>query len=166
VVEQYQAEHNVPAIEIAAALAKLVHGDGPLLLDKRAQKNRDATFEVDGRGGKSRHRKADDDKERFRLAVGRVHGVEPGNIVGAIANEAGLDSKHIGRIEIFEEYSTVDLPLGMPRPLFKELKKVWVAGQQLKITRLESISRPPGGVRKKKPKKKYKKGKSVKKERA
>jgi ATP-dependent RNA helicase DeaD len=64
-----------------------------------------------------------------------MHGVKPGNIVGAIANEAGLDSKHIGRVDIREDHSMVDLPEGMPSDVFKLLKKVWVSGQQLRITR-------------------------------
>jgi len=152
VIEQYQLEHNVPALEIAAALAKLVQGDVPLLLANRPMKDREVAFPKERQNGKKKRRKIDSDMERFRLEVGRVHGVEPGNIVGAIANEAGLDSKHIGRIEIYEDYSTVDLPDGMPRPLLKLLKKVWVAGQQLKITRLESMSRSPVRRGKKKPK--------------
>ena len=73
--------------------------------------------------------------ETFRIEVGHDHGVKPGNIVGAIANEAGLDAKHIGRIDIREDHSFVDLPEGMPSDVFKILKKVWVSGQQLRITR-------------------------------
>jgi len=73
--------------------------------------------------------------ERFRLEVGYEHGVKPGNIVGAIANEADLDSAHIGRIEIYDDYSTIDLPEGMPNDLLKVLKKVWVCGQKLQISR-------------------------------
>jgi ATP-dependent RNA helicase DeaD len=61
--------------------------------------------------------------------------VKPGNIVGAIANEAGLDAKHIGRVDIRDDHSFVDLPEGMPSDVFKHLKKVWVSGQQLRITR-------------------------------
>jgi ATP-dependent RNA helicase DeaD len=64
-----------------------------------------------------------------------VHGVKPANIVGAIANEAGLDAKHIGRVDIRDDHSFVDLPEGMPSDVFKLLKKVWVSGQQLRITR-------------------------------
>ncbi|PCI80249.1 MAG: ATP-dependent RNA helicase [SAR86 cluster bacterium] len=74
--------------------------------------------------------------ERFRLEVGHNHDVMPGNIVGAIANEAGLDAQHIGRINIFDDHSTVDLPDDMPDEIFKELKNVWVSGQTLKISRL------------------------------
>jgi len=73
--------------------------------------------------------------ETFRIEVGSAHGVQPGNIVGAIANEAGLDSKHIGRVDIRDDHSLVDLPDGMPPEIFKHLKKVWVSGQQLRITR-------------------------------
>jgi ATP-dependent RNA helicase DeaD len=83
------------------------------------------------------------DMERFRIEVGSKHDVKPGNIVGAIANEAELDSEYIGRIEIFEDYSTVDLPEGMPKELFKHLRGVWVSGQRLEITRLARRERKP-----------------------
>ena len=75
--------------------------------------------------------------ERFRIEVGKSHGVGPNNIVGAIASEAGLDSENIGRIDIFDQHSTVDLPDGMPRDVFRCLKRVWVSGRQLRITRIE-----------------------------
>jgi ATP-dependent RNA helicase DeaD len=74
--------------------------------------------------------------ERFRIEVGHNHNVMPGNIVGAIANEAGIESQYIGRINIHDDYSLVDLPEGMPREIFNDLKKVRVAGQQLRISRL------------------------------
>ena len=81
----------------------------------------------------------DSGMERFRIEVGNTHGVKPGNIVGAIANEAEIDSEHIGRIEIFADYSTVDLPEGMPKELMKHLKTVWVSGQRLQISRLNHL---------------------------
>ena len=73
--------------------------------------------------------------QTFRIEVGHQHGVKPGNIVGAIANEAGIDSKNIGRIEIYDDYSVLDLPDSMPKELLDQLKTVWVAGQQLRISR-------------------------------
>jgi ATP-dependent RNA helicase DeaD len=79
--------------------------------------------------------------ETFRIEVGHAHGVLPGNIVGAIANEAGLDGKFIGHIDIREDHSFVDLPEGMPKEIFRELKKVRVRGAELRITRVES--KPP-----------------------
>ena len=75
--------------------------------------------------------------ETFRIEVGHMHQVKPGNIVGAIANEAGIDSAQIGRIEIFDEFSTVDLPQGMPEETFFALKKVWISGRQLKICKAD-----------------------------
>jgi len=82
-------------------------------------------------------RRNDADKETFRIEVGHSHQVKPGNIVGAIANEAGIDSAQIGRIEIFDDFSTVDLPQGMPPETFFALKKVWVSGRQLQISKAE-----------------------------
>lgn len=99
--------------------------------------------------------------ERFRIEVGHDHGVKPGNIVGAIANEAGLDSQHIGYIEILNDHSLVDLPLGMPKDIFNDLKKTWVCNQQLRISRLggDSPAQTPReeGPGDKKPKKAKKK---------
>jgi ATP-dependent RNA helicase DeaD len=89
--------------------------------------------------------KLDVGMERFRLEVGNVHGVKPGNIVGAIANEAEIDSEYIGRIEIFDDHSTIDLPEGMPREILKHLKTVWVSGQRLQISRIEPVRQPPAG---------------------
>ena len=80
--------------------------------------------------------------ERFRLEVGHNHDVKPNNIVGAIANEAGLDSQHIGRINIYDDYSVIDLPEGMPKDVFSDLKKVWVAGKQLNISLVKNERKP------------------------
>ncbi len=196
-IEQYEKEHNVPSIEIAAALARLVQGDRPLLLKTNAgggvpvtEKARQAFSEsvAAPRPSSPRHaaaapgrsayepapraedsappspRSADDSeaerprpkrskssdeevpKETYRIEVGSTHGVKPGNIVGAIANEAGIESAYIGRIDIREDHSFIDLPAGMPKKIFKDLQKVWVSGHQLRITRKEQAnpySEPP-----------------------
>lgn len=92
------------------------------------------------------------DMERFRVEVGHAHGVRPGNLVGAIANEAGLDANHIGQISIFDEYSTVDLPSGMPREVFKTLGRAWVVGRQLRISKLSD--HPSFGGNRRRPKSK------------
>ncbi|MDD5273606.1 MAG: DEAD/DEAH box helicase, partial [Methylovulum sp.] len=157
-VEQYQQEHNVSALEIAAALAKLVQGDTPLLVQNLPKKSRDASeapargdredrprrerSERGDRGERERTPRrdfgaSDIEMELFRIEVGHAHGVKPGNIVGAIANEAGIDGKHIARIKIEEDYSTVELPAGMPKDLIQDLRKVRVAGQPLNISKVE-----------------------------
>lgn len=233
-VERYEREQNVPAVEIAAALAKLVQGDMPLLLDVTAERlrphaqagfeqraprdgapreRRDSRFDRDSGPRAPRearherperserpartewsHRDAapaapaeyerpvierhvdrpqgersfnaaesmfDDEAPReharpsrepreprearapdvgmetFRIEVGHVHGVKPGNIVGAIANEAELESRYIGRIDIRDDHSLIDLPEGMPREVMDHLKRVRVAGQPLRISRAD-----------------------------
>ncbi len=233
VIEQYEQEYNTPAIEIAAALAKLAQGKTPLLLKAQSRERGDETrfaarrehaertdlrpayeprkvdmqqafasdtdsvsdfparheykkgvvkSEADtpksfkpeashseafgsdsGRERKQKERAeryaAQDERresrrevgrdfgnsvtregknevgmQTYRVAVGHEHQVKPGNIVGAIANEAGIDSKFIGKIEIFDNHSLVDLPEGMPKEVLQHLKKVWVAGQELRIS--------------------------------
>jgi ATP-dependent RNA helicase DeaD len=82
--------------------------------------------------------------ETFRIEVGSVHGIKPGNIVGAIANEADIEGVHIGRVDIREDHSYVDLPEGMPKEIFKQLQKVRVAGRELRISRVsEKPPKPP-----------------------
>ena len=138
-IEQYQHEHDIPAVEIAASLAHLLQGNTPLLLKDVPKRTRK---ESNQRDNKKRDR-APRDRERnktgvpmelFRIEVGHSHGVKPGNIVGAIANEAGIDGNHIAHIKIEENFSTVELPSGMPKELFQSLKKIRVVGHLLKIS--------------------------------
>ena len=166
-IEQYEQEHNIPAIEIAAALARLAQGNQPLLLTpppKREHAPREQAPREHGHAGHASHEHGSHDrgerehrprdrveaprdfaarpvrqhqteegKRTYRIEVGHEHGVKPGNIIGAIANEAGLESKFIGRLSIRGEYSLIDLPDGMPKEIFEHLKKVWVSQQQLRI---------------------------------
>ncbi|MCA9004433.1 MAG: DEAD/DEAH box helicase [Planctomycetaceae bacterium] len=161
---EFKAESERSEIDIAAALACMFQGKRPLFLKETARRESSQRseensakpqFQSERRPSREKEFKKDKEKafapkreratseapeegmERFRLQVGRSHGVKPGNIVGAIANEANLDSQYIGRIDIFDDYSTVDLPEGMPRNIFRALKNVWVSGQQLRISRLD-----------------------------
>lgn len=182
-VERYEREQNVPAVEIAAALARLVQGDTPLLLPaerprpprhepargtdrgrtpSRADHGRPAIPRADNAGeavfderpSPKRRPPRDADQapevgmETFRIEVGHDHGVQPGNIVGAIANEADLESRYIGRIDIRDDHSLVDLPEGMPKPLLEHLKRVYVSGRPLKIRRADDAdAKAPRGKR-------------------
>lgn len=160
-LSEYQSESQHSEIEIAAALACMAQGKRPLLLSETSrkeipQRQRDnSSRSRSSQSSERRFQKEENDRpsrkrasseapeegmERFRIQVGHSHGVKPGNIVGAIANEAELDSKYIGRINIFDDYSTVDLPEGMPRDIFHSLKTVWVSGQQLRISRYDQTN--------------------------
>ena len=173
-VEQYQQEHDVPALEIAAALAKLSIGERQLLLqpDKKKparphDKNR-AQSKPHRERSESRPRKERGDKhprkpptklpkgmERFRIEVGHEHEVKPANIVGAIANEAGVDARHIGHIDIHTDYSLVDLPRGMPKDVFQDLSKARICGHLMKLSPQEQPGKKKkGGEHKPKKRKK------------
>ena len=136
-VVQLQQEQEVSAQDIAAALAHLSLGGQSLLLEKpaKAEHHRDRKPNRKEKGN-FRRRKVSDGNELFRIEVGHEHGVQPGNIVGAIANEAGIDAEHIGFVDIRDDHSEVELPRGMPREIFADLKKVWVCGQRLNISRV------------------------------
>jgi ATP-dependent RNA helicase DeaD len=152
-IEEYEREQNVPAVDIAAALAKLARGDQPLLLEKPdrepkpefAPREQGAWEDRPARPVREPRepafkkervvREAEPGMATFRIEVGHQHGVKPGNIVGAIANEADMPAKYMGRIEIYDDYSTIDLPDDMTQELIDHLKTVWVAGQQLNMTR-------------------------------
>ena len=170
-VADYEREHDVPASEIAAALAKLARGNTPLLLDKKSEKGwhedgRPATPQREERGARPERgdrgdrgdrgerferperaeRPAYPKKERiarepepgmatYRIEVGYEDGVKPGNIVGAIANEGGVDSKFIGRIEIFEDYTVLDMPADLAGDVLDKLTQVRVAGRPMRIRR-------------------------------
>lgn len=89
----------------------------------------------------SHSRKASHDDiatQRYRIEVGEIHGVKPGDIVGALANEAGIEGQYIGRIKIDQNFSTVDLPEGMPNEIFQHLQRVRVRQQPMNITLLST----------------------------
>ncbi|TVS10410.1 MAG: DEAD/DEAH box helicase [Wenzhouxiangella sp.] len=136
-----QAETGAEMIDIAAALARLHRGDDELLLTERAEAATSGAFRErpprpDKRGGERSGRGHDDaDKATYRIEVGHVHGVKPGNIVGAIANEGGLDAAAIGRVAIRDQFSLVDLPGSLDAAVLEHLSAVRVAGQALRIRR-------------------------------
>ena len=191
IVEEYQQNYQIPDLEIAAVLTKMLDEQKNLFLSdendlfaqseksrrergdrdrgdregrgRRDRKDRDRGDRRE-RGDKRDRRDRDRDRrdrddsrstrkprietsrekftappeegmERYRIEIGHTDSVKPGNIVGAIANEIDIDSQYIGRINIFDEHTTVDLPEGMPKQLFKHLKKVRVAGKPMKISK-------------------------------
>ena len=146
-VERFEQEKNVPAVEIAAALAKLVQGKTPLLLPKpvvpersvelretRPQRERSERPQREPRERTPRDpATADVGMRTYRIEVGYQHGAQPGHIVGAIANEADLESRYIGRIDIRDDYTLVDLPEGMPPELLEHMQQVRVASKPLRM---------------------------------
>ena len=109
--------------------------------DRRNKNERNFDNRNDRQNQESRKRKpkkksGDNDKipmTPYRLEVGSEHGAQAKHIVGALINEAGLESQYIQDLKINADYSTVNLPEGMPKEIYKHLYKTWVAGQQIKL---------------------------------
>jgi ATP-dependent RNA helicase DeaD len=133
-IEEIEREQNFPAVAIAAALAGLLQGPTPFLLTPKPDATREDS-PPDRDGGSARK---DQRLETYRIEVGHAHGVQPGNIVGAIANEAGLDGRNIGHIDIRDDHSFVDLPAGMPEETVAGLQTVRVRGVALRISHVDS----------------------------
>ena len=163
IIEEYQNETGHSPISIAAALAKLSKGSEPFLMTSESRKEK-VKRANSKKGERPRQERPDRDMERFRIEVGTNHDVKAGNIVGAISNEAGLESRYIKNVTLHGDYSTLDLPNEMPRNVFNILKKVWVCGKQLNISYLSEKSAQTNKKRKKK-KEKRKKLSSKKKQR-
>lgn len=169
-VEELEQNSELSTLEIAGALAHLCNGTEPFLLseqhdreNKRRDRDRNERGDRKDRGqrrdrnprdkGSRASAHANPHTETYKIKVGRNDGVTPGNIVGAIANEADISSKHIGHIKLYDSYSTVDLPKGMPKETFNTLYKTWVCNKQLQLALINE-----GETRAKKGKKPQKKG--------
>lgn len=151
-VEEYQVESGATPLEIAGALAQMLQGDTPFLLQNKPDRKADNDWKKGDdhdRAGRDRNDRPprkersprrdasagpEEGMKTYRLEVGHEHKIMPGNIVGAIANEANIDSKNIGRIKIFEGHSLVDMPDGMPDELFESLKRVRIGTYPLDIS--------------------------------
>ncbi len=161
IVEEFVHERGADIVDVAAALASLAQGRTPLILStKRADHEAPAAHEEDTaarpvRGVAGRTRPAGGAGGRFgpqrtyRLEVGRVHGVQPGNIIGAIANEADLDGSQINGLDIQDDHSFVRLPAGMPPQVLERLQRVRVRGRELAPRMVEG--RGPSRPKKAKP---------------
>ncbi len=182
-VQSFLEEHDADPILLAGALAYLAQKDKPLVLEESSKKssakeNRGQRDERPRKGDKqSKSFRPDKDDlpkskrgnpkvpmDNYRIEVGKNHNVMPGDIVGAIANEADVEPKNIGHIELCDDHSFIELPVGMPNIVFNSLKKVRVRNHPLSIERTDHVAKaaatsakPAKGKKKtytKKPKKK------------
>ena len=145
-ITKLSSELELQPADIAFAAINLSLGNTPLMMneDENWIKNTDSRkFRNDRRDERGRSRRKNDydgrnieeNMERFRVEVGYRDRVKPGNLVGAIANETGLKGRMIGRIQIFESHSLIDLPKKMPNDIFNNLKRVKVMNRELQINR-------------------------------
>jgi ATP-dependent RNA helicase DeaD len=154
-VTEYEQEHDVPAADIAAALAVLARDGRPLLLEPEPEPRRVPEGRGDGRRGEpGRGRRHEEDGGRrkpreprtrggrsgatyatYRISVGKRHKVEPRQIVGAIANEGGLGRDDFGHIDIRGDHSLVELPADLAPEIFAALGRTRISGKLIELTR-------------------------------
>ncbi|WP_265521245.1 DEAD/DEAH box helicase [Oerskovia flava] len=147
-VREYVTEHGIDPIELAAALAALAVGDdGPRAREEQErfeaerEQARAARRTADVRGPRregdrperSRGVRRDAAGTRYRLSVGHTHGAQPGGIVGALTNEAGLNGSDVGKIDIFPSFSLVDILAPLDADAMDRISRARVAGKPLRI---------------------------------
>ena len=184
IIESVLTENPVETLDVAAAIASLLQGNKPLFLDEKADSRMMERREREPREKRERGDRNDRDRaprskslpeeqakalkgqpdvemQRYMVNVGYDDGLRPGNLVGAVANEADLESRYIGHIEILENFSVIDLPAGMPETTMAVLKKARVCGQALSMREYKEADAPKGdGKRKDRgPKKPHRGGK-------
>jgi ATP-dependent RNA helicase DeaD len=151
ILQRVSQESGVSSEQLALAALELAVGPQPLLVqgdeswirqnsggrdrDGRRQDRQGPGGQQGRRGPREQSGPPESGMERFRIEVGWRDRVKPGNIVGAIANESGLNGRSIGRIQIFDAHSLVDLPQGMPEDVFQGLRRLKVMNRELQISR-------------------------------
>lgn len=128
-IEDYERDNNVPLADIAAALAvQSRNGEAFLMTEPPPEKRRERPVREDGGGSRKPRDRNRDDLATYRIAVGKRHKVMPGAIVGAIANEGGLNRSDFGHISIKPEYSLVELPANLPKETLMKLERTRIQG--------------------------------------
>ena len=151
VLDKYLAEkEEADPVALAAALAHLEAGGKPFYLKETPRGTRNERGKRERRNERSGARPArfetdDIDMETFRLEVGETHGAGKGDIVGALANEAGIEPRHMGKIRLFQYFSLIELPSGMPKEIFQSLKNIHVRGRRLDISKDKGRPNHDGG---------------------
>lgn len=146
-IATYEREHDVPAAEIAAALAVMAQNGQPILVQDipvapAGQRER-AEGRKDAFGSRGPTRTLTEGNATYRIAVGRRQRVMPGSIVGAIANEGGLSSSQIGGIDIRADHSLVELPADLSTDQLRALSRTRIGGELIHLE-LDKGRKPAG----------------------
>ena len=135
ILQRLSRESEASFEQLALAALRLAQGNQPLLVVPQPQQ---AQRQPRQERGERRQGRVPSSMERFRVEVGWRDRIKPGHLVGAIANETGLDGRQIGKITIFDDHSTVDLPQGMPPQMMQSLQRVRVMQKELQISRVSA----------------------------
>jgi ATP-dependent RNA helicase DeaD len=101
-------------------------------------RSRDRGAERGERGGRARRSRgggSDADVTRLYIGLGRLAGIRPGDLVGAIANEAGIDARAIGSIDIADRFSIVEVPDDAAQSVIDALRQTTIRGKRVSVRR-------------------------------
>ncbi|MBN8413258.1 DEAD/DEAH box helicase [Halomonas sp. DP8Y7-1] len=129
-------EEGYDPIDLACAFSALARADeAPIGRLQAPRKERNDRAPRDGKPPRRREsRGPSEGMTRYRVSVGHKDGVKPGQLVGALANEGGIEGARIGRIDIRNGFSTVELPNGLPASILAKMARARVAGRPLEIS--------------------------------
>jgi len=145
IVAHYVEHHDVPEADVAAALAVVAQGDEPLLLspddvlqlpadrDDRRRRERGERGERGDRPRSAGRRDRGGSLAPYRIEVGKRQHVEPRQIVGALANEGGLNRDDFGAIKIFPDFSIVELPAELSADTLRRLESTRISGRLIEL---------------------------------
>ena len=139
IIAHYVRHHDVPEVDVAAALAIVAQGESPLLLEpdpepqRRERGERPERVDRDRDAAERRPRPAREGMATYRIAVGKRHRVEPRQIVGALANEGGLKRDDFGAIQIRPDFSLVELPADLSRETLARLESTRISGRLIDL---------------------------------
>jgi ATP-dependent RNA helicase DeaD len=154
-ITEYEQEFEADPMQIAAALAYMVQGDVPLLLKDKPLPVHDFREQTSENPDKPRPKRNKAGEEivasralplkhlpelamvRYRIDAGYAHDIKPSHVVGTIANEGDIDSQYIGHIEIYDEFTCVDLPAAIPAPTLLRLQKAFICGRRMNLQPLD-----------------------------
>lgn len=140
-------EEGHDAVELACAFAAMARADeAPIGRLQAPRKERAPRDGVPGKPGGARRERSSAPSEgmtRYRVSVGHKDGVKPGQLVGALANEGGIEGARIGRIDIRNAFSVVELPSGLPSTILAKMARARVAGRPLEISEDRAPERAP-----------------------
>ncbi|MGM0615146.1 MAG: DEAD/DEAH box helicase [Pseudomonadota bacterium] len=140
-------EEGYDPIELACAFSAMARADeapiGRLQAPRKERAPRERAGGNESRGGPRRERTPSEGMTRYRVSVGHKDGVKPGQLVGALANEGGIEGARIGRIDIRNAFSVVELPSGLPSTILAKMGRARVAGRPLEISEDSAPERAP-----------------------
>ena len=136
-IGEFVTEHGMDPAELAAALGAMMVGDeGPGTPSEEEEFTQGKLAEKDhqsDRGPRMEPAQTERGYTSYKVGVGHTHGARPPGIVGAITGEGGLTGKDVGKIQIFPNFSLVQIRGSLSSEQMERISRAKVGGRELRI---------------------------------